>query len=167
MHFFTGTSLVKAMAKTDKKKEVAMTLIKFEPMREIETLHERIQKYFDDFSSFGFNFSETFSPKIDISEEKDKINVVAEIPGVKKQDIKITLQDNILTIEGEKKQESEKKEKNYYRSERMFGSFKRSFTLPAEVDSEKVEAKFEDGMLNISLKKLEPKVKNEKVIELK
>jgi HSP20 family protein len=144
-----------------------MTLIKFEPMREIETLHERIQKYFDDFSSFGFNFSETFSPKIDISEEKDKINVVAEIPGVKKQDIKITLQDNILTIEGEKKQESEKKEKNYYRSERMFGSFKRSFTLPAEVDSEKVEAKFEDGMLNISLKKLEPKVRNEKVIELK
>lgn len=144
-----------------------MTLIKFEPMREIETLHERIQKYFDDFSSFGFNFSETFSPKIDISEEKDKINVVAEIPGVKKQDIKITLQDNILTIEGEKKQETEKKEKNYYRSERMFGSFKRSFTLPAEVDSEKVEAKFEDGMLNISLKKLEPKVKNEKVIELK
>ncbi|MBI5807791.1 MAG: Hsp20/alpha crystallin family protein [Ignavibacteriales bacterium] len=144
-----------------------MTLIKFEPMREIETLHERIQKYFDDFSSFGFNFSETFSPKIDISEEKDKINVVAEIPGVKKQDIKITLQDNILTIEGEKKQESEKKEKNYYRSERMFGSFKRSFTLPAEVDSEKVEAKFEDGMLNISLKKLEPKIRNEKVIELK
>jgi len=144
-----------------------MTLIKFEPMREIETLHERIQKYFDDFSSFGFNFSETFSPKIDISEEKDKINVVAEIPGVKKQDIKITLQDNILTIEGEKKQETEKKEKNYYRSERMFGSFKRSFTLPTEVDSEKVEAKFEDGMLNISLKKLEPKVKNEKVIELK
>lgn len=144
-----------------------MTLIKFEPMREIETLHERIQKYFDDFSSFGFNFSETFSPKIDISEEKDKINVVAEIPGVKKQDIKITLQDNILTIEGEKKQETEKKEKNYYRSERMFGSFKRSFTLPAEVDSEKVEAKFEDGMLNISLKKLEPKVRNEKVIELK
>lgn len=58
-------------------------------------------------------------------------------------------------------QESEKKEKNYYRSERMFGSFKLSFTLPAEVDSEKVEAKFEDGMLNISLKKLEPKVRNE------
>jgi len=144
-----------------------MTLIKFEPMREIETLHERIQKYFDDFSTFGFNFTETFSPKIDISEEKDKINVIAEIPGVKKENLKITLQDNILTIEGEKKKEEEKKDKNFYRCERIFGSFKRSFTLPAEVDSDKVEAKFEDGMLNITLKKIEPKVKNEKVIELK
>jgi len=86
---------------------------------------------------------------------------------VKKENLKITLQDNILTIEGEKKKEEEKKDKNFYRCERIFGSFKRSFTLPAEVDSDKVEAKFEDGMLNITLKKIEPKVKNEKVIELK
>lgn len=143
-----------------------MTLIKFEPMREIETLHDRIQKYFDDFSNFGFNYSDSFSPKIDISEEKDKINVLAEIPGVKKENIKITLQDNILTIEGEKKKEVEKKDENFYRSERMFGSFKRCFTLPVEVDSDKVEAKFENGMLNISLKKLEIKSKSEKVIEL-
>lgn len=144
-----------------------MTLIKFEPLREIETLHDRIQKYFDDFPSFGFNLSDSFSPKIDISEEKDKINVVAEIPGVKKDNIKITLQDNILTIEGEKKKETEEKDENFYRSERIFGSFKRSFTLPVEVDSEKVEAKFNEGMLNISLKKLEQKTKSEKVIELK
>ena len=144
-----------------------MTLIKFEPLREIETLHDRIQKYFDDFPAFGFNLSDSFSPKIDISEEKDKINVLAEIPGVKKDNIKITLQDNILTIEGEKKKETEEKDKNFYRSERVFGSFKRSFTLPVEVDSEKVEAKFEEGMLKISLKKLEHKTKSEKVIELK
>ncbi len=144
-----------------------MTLIKFEPLREFETLHDRIQKYFDDFPAFGFNLSDSFSPKIDISEEKDKINVVAEIPGVKKENIKITLQDNILTIEGEKKKDTEEKEKNFYRSERIFGSFKRSFTLPVEVDSEKVEAKFNEGMLHISLKKLEQKTKSEKVIELK
>ena len=144
-----------------------MTLIKFEPLREIETLHDRIQKYFDDFPAFGFNLSDSFSPKIDISEEKDKINVVAEIPGVKKDNIKITLQDNILMIEGEKKKETEEKDKNFYRSERIFGTFKRSFTLPVEVDSEKVEAKFEDGMLHISMKKLEQKTKSEKVIELK
>jgi HSP20 family protein len=147
--------------------EVNMTLIKFEPLREIETLHDRIQKYFDDFPAFGFNLSDSFSPKIDISEEKDKINVTAEIPGVKKDNIKITLQDNILMIEGEKKKETEEKEKNFYRSERIFGSFKRSFTLPVDVDSEKVDAKFEDGMLSISLKKLEQKTKSEKVIELK
>lgn len=144
-----------------------MTLIKFEPLREIESLHDRIQKYFDDFSTFGFNFNDNFSPRIDVSEDKDHINVTAEIPGVKKDNIKITLQDNILTIEGEKKKASEQKEKNFYRSERIFGSFKRCFTLPAEVDSEKVEAKFEDGMLHIQMQKVEPKLKNEKTIELK
>ena len=144
-----------------------MTLIKFEPIRELETLHDIIQRYFDDYPNFGFNLSDNFYPRIDISEDKENINVIAEIPGVKKDEIKITLQDNILTIEGEKKKETEQKEKNYFRSERMYGSFKRCFTLPDLVDSEKVEAKFEDGMLNIQLKKIEQKVRNEKVIELK
>ena len=144
-----------------------MTLIKFEPFRELESLHDRIQRYFDDFPNFEFNLNENFYPRIDISEDKDNINVVAEIPGVKKDDIKITLQDNILTIEGEKKKETEQKEKNFFRSERMYGSFKRCFTLPDMVDSEKVEAKFENGMLNIQLKKIEHKIKSEKVIELR
>ena len=144
-----------------------MTLIKFGPMREFETLHDKSQRYFDDFSNFGFNMNENFYPRIDISEDKNNFNVSAEIPGVKKENIKITLQDNILTIEGEKKKETEQKEKNFYRSERMFGSFKRSFTLPEEVDSDSVEAKFEDGMLHIQMKKLIPKVKSEKLIELK
>ncbi|MBI5730350.1 MAG: Hsp20/alpha crystallin family protein [Ignavibacteriales bacterium] len=151
-----------------------MTLIKFKPFRELETLHDRIlgihpfgKRYFDDFPNFGFNLNDNFYPRIDISEDKDNINVLAEIPGVTKENIKITLQDNVLTIEGEKKKETEQKEKNYFRSERMYGSFKRCFTLPDLVDSEKVEAKFEDGMLNIQLKKIEQKVKSEKVIELK
>ncbi len=151
-----------------------MTLIKFEPMREFETLHDKIleihpfwKRYFDDFSNFGFTANQNFYPRIDISEDKNNIIVSAEIPGVKKENIKITMQDNILTIEGEKKKEIEQKEKEYYRSERMFGSFKRSFTLPEEVDSDSVEANFEDGMLRILMKKAAPKVKKEKLIELK
>jgi len=144
-----------------------MTLIKFEPLRELETLHDRIQRYFDDITNFGFTFSDNFNPRIDITEDDQSFNVVAEIPGIKKDNLKITLQDNILTIEGEKKKEEEVKDKNYYRSERVFGSFKRCFTLPTEVDSDKVDAKFEDGVLRINIKKLEPKPKNEKVIELK
>lgn len=144
-----------------------MTLIKFGPMREFETLHNKIQRYFDDFSNLGFSMDESFYPRIDISEDKNIINVTAEIPGVKKENIKITLQDNILTIEGEKKKDLEQKEKNFFRTERMFGSFKRSFTLPEEVDSDNVEAKFEEGMLHVQMKKLAPKVKNEKLIELK
>lgn len=144
-----------------------MTLIKFEPLQEFETLHDKIQRYFDEFPSFGFRYSDSFSPKIDISEGEKKINVVAEIPGVKKEDIKITLQDNILTIEGEKKKQDEKKEGNYYRTERSYGSFKRCFTLPDEVDSEKVEARFEDGILYINIDKLEIRKTKEKIIELK
>lgn len=144
-----------------------MTLIKFEPLRELESIHDRIQRYFDDFTNFGFSFTDNFNPRIDISEDEKSLNVIAEIPGIKKDNLKITLQDNILTIEGEKKKEEEIKDKNYYRSERVFGSFKRCFTLPTEVDSEKVDAKFEDGILKVSIKKLEPKPKNEKVIELK
>jgi HSP20 family protein len=144
-----------------------MTLIKFEPVREFENLHDRIQRYFGDFSNFGFNFTENFFPRIDISEEKENLVVTAEIPGVNKENIKITLQDNILTIEGEKKKDVKESDKNFHRTERVFGTFKRSFTLPSEVDSEKVDAKFENGILNIQIKKLEPKAKSGKVIELK
>ncbi|KAB2842339.1 MAG: Hsp20/alpha crystallin family protein [Melioribacteraceae bacterium] len=144
-----------------------MTLIKFEPLKEFESFQNQIKKYFDDFPSFGMNFENSFSPRIDISEKNDKILVEAEIPGVKKEDLKITLQDNILTIKGEKKKEEESKDNNYYRCERSYGSFSRSFTLPAEVNTEKVDAKFSDGMLKIELKKIEPKKAQEKLIELK
>jgi len=144
-----------------------MTLIKFEPLKEFETLHDSIQRYFDDLPAFGFKYSDSFSPKIDISEGEKNINVIAEIPGVSKDNIKIVLQDNIITIEGEKKREEVKKGDNFYRSERSYGSFKRCFTLPAEVDSDNIEAKYENGILNISMKKLEVKQAKEKVIELK
>jgi HSP20 family protein len=144
-----------------------MTLIKFEPLQEFETVHDRIQRYFDDFPAFGFKYSDSFSPKIDISEGEKNIKVVAEIPGVSKEDIKIVIQDNIISIEGEKKKEEVKEDKNYHRTERSYGSFKRCFTLPAEVDSDNIEAKFENGVLNIDIKKLEPRKAKEKVIELK
>jgi HSP20 family protein len=144
-----------------------MTLIKFEPLQEFETMHDKIQRYFDDFPAFGFKYSDSFSPKIDISEGEKNIKVVAEIPGVSKEDIKIVIQDNILSIEGEKKKEDVKEDKNYYRAERSYGSFKRCFTLPVEVDSDNIEAKFENGVLDIEMKKLEPKKASEKVIELK
>ena len=144
-----------------------MTLIKFEPLQEFETMHDRIQRCFDDFQSFGFKYSDSFSPKIDISEGEKNINVIAEIPGVDKNDIKIVIQDNILTIEGEKKRKEEKEEKNYCRCERTHGFFKRSFTLPAEVDSDNIEAKFENGILNIDIKKLEFKSAKERIISVK
>jgi HSP20 family protein len=140
-----------------------MTLIKFEPLREMESFNDRIQKFFNEFPSFGLDSVNSFNPRIDISEDDNNIFIDAEIPGVKKEDINISLQDNILTIKGEKKSlKEDKKDKNYFRSERSYGSFTRSFTLPAEVNPDKVEAKFEDGILNVSISKIHPQLKKRK-----
>lgn len=146
-----------------------MTLIKFEPLRELENFQSRINKFFGEFPSSGFDFAFSFNPKIDISDDEKNIYVEAEIPGVKKENINISLEDNILTIKGDKKSKSEdnNKEKNYYRSERSYGSFTRSFTLPSEVNPDSCEAKFEDGILKITVAKIEPKPKNERHIEIK
>ncbi|MBN2571527.1 MAG: Hsp20/alpha crystallin family protein [Ignavibacteriales bacterium] len=144
-----------------------MTLMKFEPIREMESLHERFGRMFENFPFLSSNFTENFSPRIDISETDDKIVIESEISGLKKEDLKITLQDNIITIEGEKKKESEDKGKTYIRNERIFGSFKRCFTLPTEVDNEKVDASFENGMLKIELTKKEPVPIKTKEIKIK
>lgn len=144
-----------------------MTLVRFEPLRDMELFHNRIRRFFNDSPSYDFNMSESFSPRIDISEDEKNILVEVEIPGVKKEDIKITLQDNILTLQGEKKKEEKEEGKNFFRTERKYGSFKRCFTLPEEIDSDKVDAKFNDGILNITLKKLEVKQAKEKEIQVK
>ncbi|MCF6268356.1 MAG: Hsp20/alpha crystallin family protein [Melioribacteraceae bacterium] len=145
-----------------------MTLVRFKPTREFDNIHNTIQQYFDDFSSMESSFNtESFSPKIDISEKGNQLIIDAEIPGVTKEDLKITLQDNILTIEGEKKNILEESNRKYFRTERSYGSFKKSFTLPEDVDSEKVDAKFKNGVLEILLTKVEEEAPVEKVIEVK
>lgn len=142
-----------------------MTLIKFEPLRELENWNERISRFFNDFPSTDFNYY----PHIDISENEKNIFVEAEIPGVKKEDMKITLQDNILTISGEKKREHEEKDakRNFFRSERVYGTFTRSFTLPEDINPDIVDAKFDNGILKINISKAQPKKMNEKFIEIK
>ena len=124
-----------------------MTLVRFKPTREFDNIHNSVKQYFDDFASMKSSFNtESFSPKIDISEKGNQLIIDAEVPGIKKEDLKITLQDNILTIEGEKKNVSETKERKYFKTERSYGAFKKSFTLPEDVDSEKVDAKFKNGV---------------------
>ncbi len=144
-----------------------MTLVRFEPMKELETLTDQIQKYFEDLPLMFTGRHEGFTPRIDISEDDKHIYVEAEIPGVKKEDLKLTLEDNILTIEGEKKFEEEKKEKNFFRNERIFGTFKRAFTLPVEVNPDKINAKFDNGLLKITFDKLTEEHKNERIINVK
>ncbi len=99
--------------------------------------------------------AEEWMPSVDIAETKDEIKVKAEVPGMTKEDISISLADNVLTLRGEKKQEKEEKGKTFYRMERSYGSFARSFSLPTAVLANKVKAVYKDGVLEITLPKSE------------
>jgi HSP20 family protein len=94
-------------------------------------------------------------PSVDVSETDGAYQIKAEIPDVKKEDVKVTLEDGVLTIQGHRKQEKEETGKKYHRVERSYGSFVRSFTLPDLVDEENVKAEFKDGVLNLQLPKSE------------
>ena len=101
-----------------------------------------------------------FAPSIDIVEDKDNYLVRVDLPGLSKDDVSVTLQDNFLTIKGERKAEAESKDANYYRRERVYGSFSRTFELPGTVDPKKIDAHFRDGVLHVTLPKTaEPKPK--------
>jgi len=144
-----------------------MTLMRLNPVKEFENLTSNLQRYFEDFPTFGLNYEENILPRMDIMEDDKSIVMETEIPGMKKNDIKISVEDKVLKIEGEKKREEEKKEKNYYRAERLFGKFERSFVLPDTIDTDKIDAEFEDGVLKINLKKVEAKKPETKEIKVK
>lgn len=125
---------------------------------ELNRLRREIDRLFE--SPFSFlapstSFFEGWTPAVDIYQDSDKYVVKAELPGMKKEDIEVSLDGNTLTIFGERKQEEEKKEGENYRSERFFGRFQRSITLPDEVQANKIEATYKDGVLNVTLPKAE------------
>ena len=94
-------------------------------------------------------------PSVDVFEDKESLKIVAELPGLKPEDVKITLENSTLTLRGEKKQVAEEKTERVHRYERSYGSFERSFSLPNTVDADKVAASFENGVLTITLPKAE------------
>ena len=96
-----------------------------------------------------------WAPAVDIRETDEALSLVAELPGLKREDVTITLENSVLTISGERKFEKDTKEENYHRIERSYGSFARSFTLPNNVKPEQVQATFKDGVLTITLPKVE------------
>lgn len=108
-----------------------------------------------------------FSPRIDVTEDGNEIRISAELPGMDEKDIDLSIQNNMLTIKGEKKEEKEDKGKDYYRMERSYGSFVRTIPLPVEVDTDKVEAKFKKGILSIALPKTAKAVAEAKKISVK
>ncbi|HSD63527.1 MAG TPA: Hsp20/alpha crystallin family protein [Ignavibacteriaceae bacterium] len=143
-----------------------MTFVRFEPLRELDNLNNRLHKFFGEFpANIDLGFS--FSPRIDVFADDKDFYLEAELPGLKKDEIKISLQDNILTLSGEKKKSDENDNKEYFRNERIFGTFSRSFTLPEDINPDSTEAKFEDGVLKISIAKTEVKSEKERNIKIK
>jgi HSP20 family protein len=137
-----------------------MTLVRWDPFRELEDMSYRLNRMFSRPVQPQANGKETmivadWVPSVDVSETDGEYQIKAEIPDVKKEDVKVTLEDGVLTIQGERKQEKEDKGKKYHRVERTHGSFVRSFTLPDLVDEEKVKAEFKDGILKLQLPKSE------------
>jgi len=154
------------------------------PWRPFETLRHEIDRLFEDFdggmwrSRFGrpmFNLQPFWprestwaaAPAVDISETDKAYEITAELPGMDESNIDVKFADGVLTIKGEKKEEREEKKKDYYVSERRYGSFQRSFPVPESVDANKIEAKFVNGVLTIKLPKSAEAQKNEKKIAIK
>jgi len=124
---------------------------------ELTTMQQEMNRLFDEF--FGEQRTEfgesAWLPVVDVSENEAELSVRAELPGMTQEDIELNLQDNVLTITGEKKKDIQQDKENFHRIERSFGSFRRSFTLPCSVKSEEISASFKDGVLKITLPKKE------------
>ncbi len=134
-----------------------MPVVRWRPMREMNSLQREMNRMFDSFfADTDENAMEsTWYPSVDIRETGENIDVFAELPGMKKEDIKLSVRDNVLHLSGEKKRTEEEKDSNFHRVERIYGTFSRSFTLPARVDMNKVNAVFKDGVLHLTLPKAE------------
>lgn len=138
-----------------------MAIVKWDPFRELEDMSDRLNRVFNRPAvSRSGNGKETmtaadWSPVVDVLESEKEYVIKAELPEVKKDDVKITVQDGVLTIQGERKHEAEEKGKRFHRIERSYGAFIRSFSVPDFVDEEKVAAEFKDGVLSLHLPKTE------------
>src|SRR6202030_4785608 len=146
-------------------------LTRWEPFREFSTMQDRMNRmnrlFRESYSQEAPEEALTttnFAPPVDIYEDEHTITLKLDVPGIEEKDIDVRIQDNTLTVHGERKIEKEEKEENYRRVERQYGSFTRTFTLPQTVDTENVSATYEKGVLKISLpKKAEAKPKQIKV----
>lgn len=153
--------------------------VKVEPARAVSPFEE-MERWFEDFLRTPFPAlfrapwrprlrwpeMEEFAPIVDIFEEGDDVVVKAEVPGMHKEDLDVKLEDDMITISGEKKAEEKIEKKDYYRFERSYGSFCRAFRLPTEVQTEKAKAKFKDGVLEIRVPKTEEAKKKAKSIAI-
>lgn len=132
----------------------------FDPREDFNYLQEQINRMFDETMNFPYRSrnvlnTRQWGPSVDIHENADSYQIEADLPGMRKEDISIDLQDNVLTISGERKQESEASGQEDVRVERRYGKFVRSFTLPPNVDPDNIKASYQNGVLKLQLPKRE------------
>jgi len=140
-----------------------MAIVRWEPFRDLVSLQDRMNRLFDDsFRGASRNAGEddwalggSWAPAVDIFELEGNIVLKAELPGVDPKDVDVRVENNVLTLRGERKFDSEVKKESYHRVERAYGAFSRSFTLPTVVDTEKIKAEVKDGVLRVTLPKRE------------
>jgi HSP20 family protein len=135
-----------------------MVITRWDPFRELTSLQNRVNSLFQDYGRSGqdeLTSSGSFVPAVDVYEDEHKVTLKLEVPGVKQEDLDVQVENSTLTIRGERKFEKEEKEENFQRIERRYGSFSRSFTLPNTIDTESVNANYENGVLKIELAKRE------------
>ncbi|HET8938160.1 MAG TPA: Hsp20/alpha crystallin family protein [Polyangiales bacterium] len=138
-----------------------MAITRWNPFRELEEMNDRLNRAFGrsqlarELDAQGKDALVGFdwAPTVDITENNEEFQIKAELPEVKKEDVKIHVEDGVLTLSGERKQEKEEQNKKWHRVERSYGSFMRSFTLPANIDDAKIRAEFKDGVLTMRLPK--------------
>lgn len=149
-----------SLIKRNPTQEMTRWSNEFPAFRGLESLRRDMNRMFEDFfrgdmlaeNSF---FSRDWTPAVDVVENNDSYILKAELPGMNKDDVKITLENNVLTIRGEKKNELEKKEGNFHRVERSYGVFERSFTIPGTIKANDIDAQYKDGILTLTLLKAE------------
>jgi HSP20 family protein len=133
-----------------------MTMVRFDPFRELSTMQDRINRIFGDAYTRRYDDDLTqrgeWFPPVDIYENgNEEIVLKAELPGLQREDIDLRVENNTLTLRGERKRDTEIKQEQYHRVERSYGAFSRSFSLPSRIDTEKVRAEFKEGVLSIKL----------------
>ena len=132
-----------------------MTLMRWTPWQELESMNRQLSRLLDDSHTAMGSEGGHWAPSVDIRETDDALLVQAELPGIDKKDVRLEVKDGVLTISGERRYEKDVKEENVHRIERSYGSFTRSFSLPTNIDADKVNAEMKDGVLSVRLPKRE------------
>ena len=131
-----------------------MAITRWDPFREVVTMQNRPNSLFRDLNDSDSPLTTAaFVPAVDIYEDEKKVMLKLEVPGIDEKDLDVSVENNTLTVKGERKFESEEKEENFHRIERRYGTFYRAFTLPSTVDTEHVDAKYNAGVLKLELLK--------------